>query len=229
MKKRKFYFLILIVLMLYVLTACTNESKEDLQIQKGLSEIKFLDNQCTNIFNNYISGLYKTKDNQVDWNLIRNDYSILRSSIDVILIDFASLQIPSKDVVGFENSFNDLDMYLQNEDVNGFFGKLCDTYSFIVNNILESISKDEILKLEKKAKTETIYIGYNLTVLNKIEALARLERLQEIYNELNKNQEYLENNSYKINRILINIQRLRAMIEQEEWEQGLFHITSLQN
>jgi len=227
MKKRNFCILIFVIVL--ILSGCENLEKEDLEIQKGLSEISFIEKQCNVIFNKILSDEY-IKDNQLDWDMLKEDYLVLYGSINVITIDLAALKISSQDIVQFENSFNELKIYIENQDINLFTLKLCDTYSFITDSILNSISKDETAKQVKKAKSELLYIGYDLMISNKEEALRRIDQFQTLFLELNKNTEYLENNSYKINRIFIDIQRLKSLIDKEKYsicKETFFEISEL--
>ena len=152
MKKRNFYIIIVALFSIIILSGCKN-SKENIEFEKSLSEISFLENQCITIFNKVVAEEY-IKDNQVDWNLLKEDYVVLYNSIDVIMIDLASIQIPSQSIVEFENRFSDLNVCVENQDLNMFALKICDTYNFITNSISSSIYKNEALKQEKRAKAK---------------------------------------------------------------------------
>ncbi|MBR2289514.1 MAG: hypothetical protein IJ867_02635 [Clostridia bacterium] len=224
MKMRKFWILILILCFgLICLTGC-KETSENLALEKGLSEVRYLENQCVSIFSKYLSGEYVLENGEIDWGTIREEYEVVYRSTDVIMIDLAGLQVPSKDIVELESRFQELDLLYQERDIDGFMRKICDCYSLVSNSILSSISNDSSLKLEKSAKAQFLYFGYCLQVLDKPNALATLLRFQEFCTELNKNQVYLENNSYKINRIFVDIQKMRGAIEVDDFEKakGIF-------
>ena len=98
--------------------------------------------------------------------------------------------------------------------------KVCDTYSLVSNSILSNISEDEITKLEKSAKSNLLYIGYNIKIANKDEALKNIAEFENNVSKLNSNKEYVENNSYKINRIFIDIQKLKLILQEDNFEIG---------
>ena len=89
-----------------LLSGCDLKNTENLELRKGLSEVSFLENQYISIFNKYISDEYIDDNSQIDWQLIEEDYSVVDNSLNVILMDFAGLNIPSKDIVELENNFN---------------------------------------------------------------------------------------------------------------------------
>lgn len=216
MNIRKIFLFLMIIICCIVLTACENKN-ENIEAEKVFSEVEFLQNQCINIVLKYISNDYQKADNQFDFEKLKEDYFILESSIDVVIIDFASIQIPSSNIVELNNNFNDLNICIQNEDTEKFVEKICDIYSVLSNSILDNISKDEVFKQEKKAKSYLVYTGFYLTNSNKEKALENLGQYQNSFAIFNKNHEYIENNSYKINKVFVDIQKLRAQIESENF------------
>ena len=92
------------------LSGCS-ESTENLEAEKGLSEIRFLENQCSIILEKSMADAYFIEGNEVQWDLLKEDYHMLKNATDVILIDMANLQVPSKSIVALENHLNDLDCF----------------------------------------------------------------------------------------------------------------------
>lgn len=219
MKKRKFCLFILILLIILGLTGCQSKN-ENIEMEKGLSEVRFLENRWVSILGKYISGEYETKNGNLDWELIREDYVILNQSVEVILIDFASLQIPSKTIAQLEKNFNDLNIFLQNNDIESFMKLVCDSYDLVANSILNDLSIDKTLKQEKILKSKMLYIGYYIAVSNKEEAFHYLNDFEENYISLSKNKNYIDSNSYKINRILVEVQKLKYWLEKDNFENG---------
>ena len=220
-KKNKFCLFVLFLAGLFILSGCNNEnSDENIKSEKGLSEIRYLENQCINIFNKYISDEYVLEDGRIDWDLINNEFEVVRNSIDVILIDFASIQVSSKSIVELEDYFRDLDGFIQNKDIDGFMKKICDSYVLVSNSILNNLSNDEQIILEKRLKGNLLYIGYYLMNGNKNEAINNLNEFQQNYSRLSSENEYIENNSYKINRIYMNIQKLDKELKSDNFEES---------
>ena len=137
-----------------------------------------------------------------------------------ILIDLASIQVPSKNIVDLENSINELDSISQSQDIDKFIRKVCDTYNLVSYSILDNISNDEEIKLEKKSKSDLLYIGYYLMQKNKEFSMSNLDMFQDNYSKLSSNKNYIENNSYKINKVLIYIKNLRSEINGEDYEKS---------
>lgn len=220
MRKKRIFILIVISLIMILLSGCDLKNTENLELRKGLSEVSFLENQYISIFNKYISDEYIDDNSQIDWQLIEEDYSVVDNSLNVILMDFAGLNIPSKDIVELENNFNNSNVFIEEKNIDMFMRKVCDTYSLVSNSILSNISEDEITKLEKSAKSNLLYIGYNIKIANKDEALKNIAEFENNVSKLNSNKEYVENNSYKINRIFIDIQKLKLILQEDNFEIG---------
>lgn len=223
---KKFFCIVLIICTLFALSGCGKDG-ENIDVEKGLSEVRFLENQCITIFNKYLSNEYLLEDNNIDWNSINEDFGIIRNSIDVVLIDLASIQVPSKNIVELENSINELDTIAQSQDMDKFMRKVCDIYNLVSYSILDNISNDEEIKLEKKSKSDLLYVGYYLMQKNKEFSMSNLDMFQDNYSKLSSNKSYIENNSYKINKVLIYTKNLRSKINSDDYEKSKQALTKI--
>ncbi len=217
MMKKFIYVLILICLATISLSGCGND-KNNIKLEKGLSEVRYLENQNITMFNKFLTNEYSIDTGEIDWEAVTEDFNIFRNSVDVILIDFASIQIPSKSIVDLENCFRNMENFLTNKDLYGFIGSLCDCYNLASYSILDNMPESEEIKLEKKAKTDLLYVGYYIMSENRVEGLNNLNMFETNYSNLSSNKKYLENNSYKVNKIFMNIQNLRGQIEDQNFD-----------
>ena len=174
-----------------------------------------------------IDGDYVFENDQIEWSMLKEDYAILKNSIDVILIDMASLQVQSKYIVELENKFIDLDNCVQSKELNPFIQTICEIYDLLANTILDSVSNEEWLKQEKICKSDLLYIGYNIMTFRTDDVNKDLNTFQENFADLSKNKEYLENNAYKVNRVFMDIQELKAFIETENFESAKENLKEL--
>ncbi len=226
MKTRILYIIFIMCVALWALSGCSDKG-ENLEEEKGLSEIRFIENQCITIFNKYFSNEYISENGDIDWNLINEDFDVARNSIDIILIDFAGIQIPSKSIVELENCFNDVEEFLSNQDINRFVKRICDIYNLVSYSILNNMSESEEIKLEKKAKSDLLYVGYYIMTENKEFALSNLDVFQDNFTKLSSTRNYVENNSYKINKVFINIQNLETEINDENFERSIESLSKI--
>ena len=226
MKTRILYVIFIMCVALWALSGCSDKG-ENLEEEKGLSEIRFIENQCITIFNKYFSNEYISENGDIDWNLINEDFDVARNSIDIILIDFAGIQIPSKSIVELENCFNDVEEFLSNQDINRFIKRICDIYNLVSYSILNNMSESEEIKLEKKAKSDLLYVGYYIMTENKEFALSNLDVFQDNFTKLSSTRNYVENNSYKINKVFINIQNLETEINDENFERSIESLSKI--
>lgn len=223
---KKILCFIFIIFCLVGLTGCS-KNEQNLENDKTLSEVMYLENGYITIYKKYLKNEYYLDDGSIDWTSINEDFSILSNSVDVILIDFSSAQVKSKDIVQLETNFNDMGTFIDAKDLNGFIHKVCESYNLISYSILDNISEDEEFKLEKKAKSDLLYIGYFLKDNNKDESLNHFANFQDDYSNLSTNKEYIENNSYKINKIFINIQELKSEIDESNFEKAIKTLTEI--
>ena len=211
MEIRKICLFIFSLLLLLLLTGC-QKSNEELKNEKVLSEVRYIENQSITIFCKYLSNEYINDDLTINWDLVNEEFISLKNSSNVILIDFASLNLKSKDIVELENIFLNMEEFEKKKDEKNFFKSICDCYSFVSNNILNNISNNEMLKLEKKVKSDLMYIGYYLSINDINEVNTMVDNYQNDYSNLIKNIDYIENNSYSVNKKFIQMQRIKTKI-----------------
>lgn len=217
MRKRKFWIIIIIGITLLALTGCKGKD-ENLEMEKCLSEIHFLENRCITIVNKLISDEYKQKSGELDWDLIKDDYYVLDKSLSVILVDLASNYVSNQNIIELENNFNNLSSFIQAKDINGFSQALCDCYSFVSTKILDSFDVEKTIKQDKELKSNFLYVGIKLKSENSEDALKYLQDFENLYEKLNQDAEYLESHYYQINRMFIEIQKLKKLIEKNDFE-----------
>ena len=213
----KKFICIILIISLFFLTGCSNNS-QNLENEKTLSEAIFLENGLITIYKKYFQDDYKLENGDVNWTTISEDFNLIKNSIDVILIDFSSIQIPSKYILQLENNFNDIENFINAKDLNNFAQKICENYNLISYSILDNISENKEFKLEKKSKSDLVYIGLFINNNNKEKSIEYIKKFQDNYSNLSTSREYIENNSYKINKIYIETQNLSSKIEKEDFE-----------
>lgn len=219
MRKKRIYWITLGIVVLLALTGC-KEDKEQLKIEKVQSESKFLENECMIIFNKYMENEYLNENQQINWQQIEEDYTILNHATDVIIMDMASLPIASNQIAELEKYFYDLNDTFHFQKIEEFMKTICDIYKLVSTTILENVSSNQLEKQEKEAKSKLVYIGYYLNFLEKENTLKSIEEFQDSYSKLSKNKEYLDNYAYKMNRIYVDIQKIQSLIERENWNGG---------
>ena len=213
---KKILSLILIFCLILCLSGCSNN--QNLENEKTVSEAMYLENGLITIFKKCFQDEYILQNQDIDWYSITEDFNILKNSISVILIDFSSVHIPSESILQLENNFNDLENSIYSKDFNTFFQKITDTYNLISYSILDNISENKEFKLEKKSKSDLLYIGYFIKNSDKEQIQSYMSSFEENYSSLGTSKGYIENNSYKINKVFIEFQNLKSEIELNNFE-----------
>ena len=214
---KKILISVLIIVSLFCLSGCDKNS-QNLENEKNISEIMYIENGLITISQNCLQDNYNLENGIVDWSSINEDFDVLKNSINVILIDFSSSHVPAEVILQLKNNFRDMENFINTNDFNSYFQKIIETYNLVSYSILDNISMNKEFKLEKKSKSDLLYIGYYIKLNNREECINYINSFKENYSNLETYKEYIENNSYKINKIFIEIQNLESEIERNNFE-----------
>lgn len=224
---RRIICFVFIVLIFFSLTGCSSDNSKNLENEKVLSEVVYLENGLVTIFNKYFQDDYILENNENDWTSIDEDFSILKNSIDVILIDLASIQLNNDYILQLQNNFSDIENFILAKDLTNFSKKISEAYRLVSYSILDNISENKEFKLEKKSKSDLISLGYYIKNNNKEESQKYINSFEENISNLSTSKNYIENNSYKINRIFIEFQKLNSEIENDDFEKSKATLTKI--
>ncbi|MCI8309957.1 MAG: hypothetical protein HFJ45_07305 [Clostridia bacterium] len=211
MKKICFSVVILIIL-LFSLCGCKDESEEVLQKSKINSEIEYLESKILFIVNNYLNDEYYDDSQKIEWNNINVDFALISRSSSVIIMDLVSAQVNNDLMLEFEKIINDAQTALTSQNLDEFIKNICSLYGFLPEFSKQS-SQNEIITKIKSMKGNLLFATYYSNI-NDFESNKKyLEQMESIYSELVKSQEYIEENSYKVNRIYLELQKFKMAVQ----------------
>lgn len=215
---KKLLFIIILIICLVLLTGCSeNKSEEELMQEKILSELNFIENSTISILEKYLEGDYNV-DGQISWQNISNDFKEIANSSSVIILDLTSKQIEYEKIMEIETRINDVNLAIENNLEPSFLEALKNLYSLIPDYLSIIYSEDNFIVLEKRVKEYLMESLYYSMIDDYSSSLLYLEEAEKIYGNLMNNTDFLNENSYKTNRVYISIQEMKLAIQNQQKE-----------
>ena len=218
MKNKKKIFIIIAILIIIICIASTivigisNSNKfSKTEDQKIVSEILYLDNKFSNIYN------YLETDN-IGWDKIKIEIKDIYASWNYIIIDLSSNnQIKNTDIINFGKNLDEIYIGIEQKNSDIIFlnmGKLYNLISVYANNT----KLDEQKKLELKSK-EYLFNAFSLIDTNNWDLIGEnIVNAEELfYNYLNQVSNAIKDNS-KANKVYISIKELENAIRLKNEE-----------
>lgn len=219
MKKIKsiFYFCIIII-SLFLLTGCSEQkTEEELLKDKILSELEFFESETFLIIEKYLNEDYIV-DNNLDWEEIRDDFENISNSSSVIILDLISAKVNDDEILKLESRINAVNSVIENKDENSFLESLKNFYNLIPIYLKEIYPDNKNIYLEKDVNSNLLESLYYCITGNYEQSLNYIESAESIYKELINDTDFIEDNSYNMNRVYILIQEMKQSIQNQEKE-----------
>lgn len=219
MKNLKIIFIFIILLIyLFLLTGCSeNKTDEELLKEKTLSELEYTEDTIHLIVEKYLSGDY-LENGEIAWQNVRKDFGEISNNTSVIILDLTSMQIEDSNILGLEDRINAINSALDSELEMSLLESLKDFYKVITDYIKRIYPENDILYKEKEVKAYLLESLYYSMIDDYVTALNSIENAESLYQELMNNVNYLNENSYNVNRMYIAIQEMKLSIQNQEKE-----------
>ena len=210
MRRIKVFFIFIIILSLFVLSVC-EDNTENLLNNKIASEMNYLEDIIFMIVKKYMANDYLDDVGVLDWTSIKEDFTNINNSSNTLINDFVSKNFSNDDILRFEELLNSVNLSISEQNEKNLLVTLANFYSIIPEY------------------TER-YLGYNAEVtvrnIKKTNLYSIISCMQGDYNNaenlcfqaeseyvrLTKNTEYLKNNAYYVNRIYVVLQEYKISL-----------------
>ena len=206
--------IILIIFAIFILTGCSISQKNEHNIEdKIVQEIEYLEDSIFNITNRYAKGEY-IKNEKLDWTVILEDEKKINNVLETIILDFSELDISNDEIIKLSNELNSLLLATSSENEIEFLQRLNNLYA-LLPNYLKSIQNSEVEVKDKELKS-MVLAGFSLASTENWDESKRI--IQEAinkYNEMMNNVDYMQKNSYKLNKTYILLGELKNAIDIE--------------
>ena len=206
------------IIYLFLLTGCSeNKTDEELLKEKTLSELEYTEDTIHLIIEKYLSGDY-LENGEIAWQNVRKDFGEISNNTSVIILDLTNMQIEDSNILGFEDRINAINSAIDSELEMSLLESLKDFYKVIPDYIKKIYPENDILYKEKEVKAYLLESLYYSMIDDYATALNSIENAESLYQELMNNVNYLNENSYNVNRMYVAIQEMKLSIQNQEKE-----------
>lgn len=213
MKKYIKNFLILFFL-LFTLSGCSNVQENETSIEDKIKqEIEYIEDAIFNITNKYAKGEY-IKDDALDWQAIFEDEESINNVLETIVLDLTEIDVSNDEILKFSSEINNLLLATATENEDELFTRLNNLYALIPNYISKVGANKN--KVQDKELNSIILASYSLAnAENWEEAKSMMQSAIDKYNGMMNDVEYMQENSYKLNKTYILLGELKNAIDLE--------------
>ena len=216
-KKFEFILVLIIILSLFILTGCGADNSAEMINNKIDSEMSYLENVIFMIVKKYMANDYLADDGTLEWISIKNDFSDLNNSANVLINDFVSKDFSSEDILKYEEFLNAVNIAISEENEVNILLNLANLYSIIPEYRERYLGYNSEVTI-RKIKLLNLYsiiscIQGDFAVADDICSQTESE-----YINLTKDTEYIKENGYYINRIYVVLQEYKNSLKEENLE-----------
>lgn len=152
-----------------------------------------------------------TNENNIDWNLIKNEIEKINDSWSIIILDLASKNVNNEDILNFSSTLNNTILSIKDENKINALQNSAKLYSFIPifqeqleqntsNQKLKKVKSDLFNAYSLVEKEDWTQIDNNIT--------SSINTFKEILNDI----EYVKNKEYKINKVYVLLNELQSSL-----------------
>lgn len=207
--------IILIILLIFFLTGCTNPEEQEISIKdKTEQEIEYIEDMIFNITNKYAKGEYIKDDGGLDWKAVFEDEKRINNILETVVLDLTELDISNDEIIKLSSEINNLLYTTATENEVELLTRLNNLYA-LVPNYFSKVGASKT-KVQDKELYSMVLASYSLANAgNWEEAKTTAQSAIDKYNGMMNDVEYMQENSYKLNRIYIMLNEVKNAIDTE--------------
>lgn len=209
MKLKK--YIVILLMFCFCLTGCSSKNSPK-EIAKATDiELDYFEEKIFEVIIKFEKGDYLTNEDQIDWKRVLDDVEKIDKEIDNIVIDLSSLNIASEEIIDFSNYTNNSLVATSEENYLELVNQLTNLYS-LIPKYMEKYNEDTS-KVNNKILKSNILNSFNLSKREDWEmAINEVLNAENKYNEMISDSEYINENSYTINKKYILLQEYKTAI-----------------
>lgn len=205
----------ILVCMFMLILRDENQSDDELIKEKTFSEIENIEDTIIDIIEKYLKNDY-TENEEIDWENIKDDFSEVSNLSSVIILDLSNFQIEDNSILEFETRINNVNSAIENKSPDSLIENLKDLYKLLPDYTELIYPEETELYLEKRVESYLIESIYYCLIDDYNSAIDLVQEAESIYQELMNNVNYINENSYKVNRVYIAIQEFKICVQNED-------------
>lgn len=206
--------IIILLILCFCLTGCTSKNSiEDISKATDI-ELDYFEEKIFEVIIKFEKGDYIIDEDKIDWEKILEDTEKIDKEIDNIIIDLSSLNIASEEINEFSIYTNNSLVAVSRENYLELLNQLTNLYS-LIPKYMEKYNEDTN-KIDDKRLKSIILNSFNLSKREDWEgSINETLNAENKYNEMISNSDYINQNSYTINKKYILLQEYKTAINSK--------------
>lgn len=207
------FLITIIILSLFILTACKDNTEEMLN-NKINSEMNYLEDIILMIVKKYMANDYRNDNGDINWEDVKTDFENINNSSSILVTDFATKNFSNEDILRFEELLNNVNLSISEKNDINVLISLANLYSIIPEYHERYLGYNSEVTIRKIAILN-LYSIISCFQNDYNKAIEICSQSESEYINLTKDTEYLKDNSYYVNRIYVVLQEYKMSLSEE--------------
>lgn len=156
-----------------------------------------------------------TRNEDIDWEQVKNDVEMLYSSIPTITLDLYQMQVAQEDILNFNKEIDILTLAIQKNSKEETLKSLSTIYEYIPK-FMEKTTNDNLIKTITKTKSDLFKSYSQLDRKNWQEISEMIKKAVDNFSQLLTDTKIDSNKQYTINKVYVMLNELQNAVKVQD-------------
>lgn len=156
-----------------------------------------------------------TRNEDIDWEQVKNDVEMLYSSIPTITLDLYQMQVAQEDILNFNKEIDILTLAIQKNNKEETLKSLSTIYEYIPK-FIEKTTNDNLIKTITKTKSDLFKSYSQLDRKNWQEISEMIKKAVDNFSQLLTDTKIDSNKQYTINKVYVMLNELQNAVKVQD-------------
>ncbi len=156
-----------------------------------------------------------TRNEDIDWEQVKNDVEMLYSSIPTITLDLYQMQVAQEDILNFNKEIDILTLAIQKNSKEETLKSLSTIYEYIPK-FVEKTTNDNLIKTITKTKSDLFKSYSQLDRKNWQEISEMIKKAVDNFSQLLTDTKIDSNKQYTINKVYVMLNELQNAVKVQD-------------
>lgn len=156
-----------------------------------------------------------TRNEDIDWEQVKNDVEMLYSSIPTITLDLYQMQVAQEDILNFNKEIDILTLAIQKNSKEETLKSLSTIYEYIPK-FIEKTTNDNLIKTITKTKSDLFKSYSQLDRKNWQEISEMIKKSVDNFSQLLTDTKIDSNKQYTINKVYVMLNELQNAVKVQD-------------
>lgn len=156
-----------------------------------------------------------TRNEDIDWEQVKNDVEMLYSSIPTITLDLYQMQVTQEDILNFNKEIDILTLAIQKNSKEETLKSLSTIYEYIPK-FMEKTTNDNLIKTITKTKSDLFKSYSQLDRKNWQEISEMIKKAVDNFSQLLTDTKIDSNKQYTINKVYVMLNELQNAVKVQD-------------